>query len=110
MPVVVLVSVTVAPGTTEPLASRTVPTTEPVSNWAWARAGKQLKSTPARHTRCRRESRICHLKGFSGMPSIVAANCNASASEAQIRPQIAAGQIVAFYLFDVAETIDLAAI
>src|SRR5262245_17048493 len=109
MPVAVLVSVTFAPGTTEPLVSRTVPTTEAESNWANAGRGSKLRSKPSRHTRCRREDRI-RSPLMDSRIGIVAPDCNAGANEAQIRPQIVAGQIVAFYLFDVAETVDLTAI
>src|SRR5262245_47455041 len=110
MPVVVLVNVTVAPGTTDPLVSRTVPTTEAESNWASAGRGSKLRSKPSRHTRCRKENRIRSPHMDSGILGILAADCNATANDAQTMPQITAGQIVAFYLFDIAETIDLTAI
>src|SRR5687768_3044390 len=42
MPVLTFLRVTVAPGTTAPVVSRTVPSTLAVSNWATATAGTRV--------------------------------------------------------------------
>src|SRR5581483_1335989 len=52
-PVAVLVSGTFASGTTAPDASRTVPTTEAVSNCANAGTAHSNRNTNSEHTRCR---------------------------------------------------------
>jgi hypothetical protein len=63
--VAVLVRVTVAPGTTPPEESRTVPTTEAVSNCAEARAAKTLNRSAMKNVRRRTAAGMVTSDGLS---------------------------------------------